>query len=91
MIERSRIERLPVDDSKSANSAAAHGAEIITPSRLLTVRELAARWGISEEAIRCIPVDQLPHFRIGTGRRRIHRRYHPRDVVAYEQGRRKRR
>ena len=81
MIERGRAERLPRDDSVEA-----HQQELLVRSSFLTVRELAQRWRVSETTIRDIPYDRLPYFQVGSGGRRIHRRYDPALVVAYERG-----
>lgn len=53
----------------------------------LTVHELAARWGISEDAVRAIPAKALPYLPFGKSNRR---RYDPRDVEAYEEAEKRR-
>lgn len=49
--------------------------------RLLTIKDLAERWGVSEKTVRRIPKDKLPVIYPAVRRRR----YHPDDVAAYEQ------
>lgn len=50
--------------------------------RYLTVQDLAARWGVSEDVVRDLERKKLPYITLGQSRLR---RYDPRDVEAFEQ------
>jgi DNA-binding transcriptional MerR regulator len=56
---------------------------------LLSIKEVAERWGVSTPTVRAIPASRLPYKNIGTGLQRERRRYHPDDVYAYENDHRK--
>jgi hypothetical protein len=64
--------------------ARAHQSEIDLASSWFTVNKLAERWDISASTVRDIPRDELPFKEFGKGRKLKRRRYHPDDVVAYE-------
>lgn len=58
--------------------------EEIDSVRWLTVAELAARWRISENTVRAIPVDELHYKEFGSGERKKRRRFRADWVEAYE-------
>lgn len=64
--------------------ARAHQADIELASSYFTVNKLAQRWDVSPSTVRDIPRDQLPYKEFGSGAKLKRRRYHPDDVVAYE-------
>jgi hypothetical protein len=61
-----------------------HQEEIDLALVYLTCQQLAKRWQIHASTVRAIPRDLLPYKEIGNGRHLRHRRYHPKDVEAYE-------
>ncbi len=88
---RDRLDPLAgkVDGSRdpSTFNVEAHERELEAMTVFLTTRDLAERWRVSEETIRSIPFDRLPYVGVGRGTKRIHRRYDPRVVRAFEQSR----
>lgn len=53
-------------------------------ARWYTPRQLAERWNCSVGLIYGLPRTDLPYTQLGTGARRLHRRYNPEDVQAFE-------
>lgn len=64
--------------------ADAHESDLDMGTTMLTPAQLAERWACHVSTIRDIPRDELPYLELGSGRTRHYRRYHPRDVAAYE-------
>ena len=65
-----------------------HQAEIDLAVRFLSPKTVAERWDVSVTAVLSIPSDELPFTVINAGKVKHHRRYDPRDIVAYETRRR---
>ncbi len=64
--------------------ARAHQADIELSVVYLTVNDLAKRWNLSASTVRDIPREQLAYKEFGRGAKLKRRRYHPDDVIAYE-------
>lgn len=62
-----------------------HQAEIDLSIVYLEVSDLARRFGCAPSTVRDIPRDRLPYMELGRGRKLKRRRYHPADVIAYEE------
>jgi hypothetical protein len=75
-----------VSDLDAIRAAAADHARQLEAVRWLTVRELKARWGVSESLVRKIPRAKLPYITLGET---SVRRYHPDDVERFEAEERK--
>jgi hypothetical protein len=65
-----------------------HQEEIDLAVRFLSPKTVAERWDMSVTAVLAIPREDLPYTVINAGKVKHHRRYDPRDVVAYETRRR---
>jgi hypothetical protein len=65
--------------------AKAHQADIDLSIVYLEVSDLAARFNVAPSTVRDIPRDRLPYAEFGKGRKLKRRRYHPADVIAYEE------
>lgn len=64
--------------------ARAHQAAIDLAIVYLTPNDLKSRFKLSLSTIRDIPRDQLPYKEFGNGAKYKRRRYHPLDVLEYE-------
>jgi hypothetical protein len=49
-----------------------------------TARQLAERWQVTVSTVYGLPRTDLPYVQLGTGQRRLHRRYSPEAVAAFE-------
>ncbi len=85
MIERAKVDAEAQRQRERAHdSVEAHALELEARIRFVTVADLAERWQCSETAVRDISYSELPYLNIGKGGRRVHRRYDPRVVEAFE-------
>jgi len=65
--------------------AVAHQEYLDRNTKYLTIEDLRRRWSCSSTTVRAIPRTVLPWKNVGRGLVREARRYHPDDVLAYEQ------
>jgi hypothetical protein len=67
-----------------AERAQRHQDELDRDVKFFTIADLAKRWRCAKSTVRDIPFDDLPWKNLGRGLQREARRYHPQDVVAFE-------
>jgi hypothetical protein len=82
--------RAPTGDSRLSairERAAEHEAELDADVVYFTIQDLAARWRLATGTVRAISRERLPYKEFGSGHYRKRRRYHPRDVHAFERER----